>query len=245
MERPSDTVNRAPTQNLSRAFSGNRNWTPTSIVSPGEATQPPGTANLAEKLSPPTVNIARYSPLRIGVRRPPSADAARTIRAKISELTGDDTGSSSNDEAERRRIAPTTNEADLSQSSTPSLAQRRRDPRSLEPIVRWLRDAQLGHSVAIDFNKAMTFDVVLDINNAATTIIYDRQIGFSADDSAHVHPGDPGADDYPGAVPHCANIVARILDNWLRAGGKADGMFDFLNDRTIGRPRRFSCGASH
>jgi hypothetical protein len=37
-----------------------------------------------------------------------------------------------NDEVERRGASPTTNEADLSQSSTPSLAHRRRDPRSLE-----------------------------------------------------------------------------------------------------------------
>ena len=42
-----------------------------------------------------------------------------------------------NDEVERRGASPTTNEADLSQSSTPSLAQRRRNPRSLEPIVGW------------------------------------------------------------------------------------------------------------
>ena len=41
-----------------------------------------------------------------------------------------------NDAIERRGAAPMTNEADLSQSSTPSLAHRRRDPRSLEPIVR-------------------------------------------------------------------------------------------------------------
>jgi hypothetical protein len=45
----------------------------------------------------------------------------------------------SNNEAERRGIAPTTNEADLSQSSTPSLAQRSCGPRSLQPIVRCLR----------------------------------------------------------------------------------------------------------
>jgi hypothetical protein len=44
-----------------------------------------------------------------------------------------------NDEVERRGVAPTSNEADLSQSSTPFLAYRRRDPRSLEPIVRPLR----------------------------------------------------------------------------------------------------------
>src|SRR5665213_972218 len=41
-----------------------------------------------------------------------------------------------NDEVERRGTSPTSNEADLSRSSTPSLAHRRRDPRSLEPIVR-------------------------------------------------------------------------------------------------------------
>ncbi len=43
---------------------------------------------------------------------------------------------SHNDEVERRGASPTTNEADLSQSPIPSLAYRRRDPRSLEPIVR-------------------------------------------------------------------------------------------------------------
>jgi len=42
----------------------------------------------------------------------------------------------SNDQVERRGAASTTNKAGLSQSSTYSLAHRRRDPRSLEPIVR-------------------------------------------------------------------------------------------------------------
>src|ERR1700723_3676885 len=42
-----------------------------------------------------------------------------------------------NDEVERRGVAPASNGADLSRSSTPSLAHRRRDPRSLEPIVRF------------------------------------------------------------------------------------------------------------
>lgn len=41
-----------------------------------------------------------------------------------------------NDEVERRGVAPTSSEAVLSQSSTPSLAHRRRSPRSREPIVR-------------------------------------------------------------------------------------------------------------
>src|ERR1700674_5132768 len=43
-----------------------------------------------------------------------------------------------NDEVERRGVALPTNEADLSQSSTPSLAHRTRDPRPLEPIIRRL-----------------------------------------------------------------------------------------------------------
>src|SRR5258708_20681897 len=42
----------------------------------------------------------------------------------------------SNDEVERRGDALPTNEADLSRSSIPSLAHRKRDPRLLEPIVR-------------------------------------------------------------------------------------------------------------
>jgi hypothetical protein len=41
-----------------------------------------------------------------------------------------------NDGVERREVALATNEADLSRSSTPSLAHRRRMPRSFEPIVR-------------------------------------------------------------------------------------------------------------
>jgi len=46
---------------------------------------------------------------------------------------------SSNDEVKRRGVALPLNEDALSQSSTPSLAHRRRGPRSLEPIVRPLR----------------------------------------------------------------------------------------------------------
>src|ERR1700692_2514953 len=50
----------------------------------------------------------------------------------------------SNDEVERRGASPASNEGTLFQSSTPSLAQRRRDPRSLQPIVSG--PAELGHS---------------------------------------------------------------------------------------------------
>ena len=45
---------------------------------------------------------------------------------------------SSNDEVERRGGAATQTEADLSRSSTPSFGYRRRNPRSLEPLVSWL-----------------------------------------------------------------------------------------------------------
>jgi hypothetical protein len=41
-----------------------------------------------------------------------------------------------NDEVERRGASPASIEGTLSQASIPSLAHRRRDPRSLEPIVR-------------------------------------------------------------------------------------------------------------
>src|SRR5258706_7735258 len=54
------------------------------------------------------------------------------------ELNSESTHISSNDEVERRGISPTTSEADLSRSSIFSFAHRRRDPRSLEPIVRSL-----------------------------------------------------------------------------------------------------------
>jgi hypothetical protein len=43
-----------------------------------------------------------------------------------------------NDEVERRAVAPTTNEADLSQSSIPSLAHRRLSTR--DRSNRWLAD---------------------------------------------------------------------------------------------------------
>ena len=42
----------------------------------------------------------------------------------------------SNDEVGRRGVVPATNETDLSQSSTPSLAHRRRNPAIARPIVR-------------------------------------------------------------------------------------------------------------
>jgi hypothetical protein len=45
----------------------------------------------------------------------------------------------SNDEVERREVAPTQNEADLSKSSIHSLRHRSSGPRSLQPIVRCLR----------------------------------------------------------------------------------------------------------
>src|ERR1019366_6293233 len=50
----------------------------------------------------------------------------------------------SNDEGERRGGAVPESEADLSQSSIPCLAQRRRGPRSLEPIVRAAPTSTLG-----------------------------------------------------------------------------------------------------
>ena len=46
-----------------------------------------------------------------------------------------------NDEVERRGAA--SNEGTLSQSSNPSLAHRRRAPRSLEPIVMWRSTANI------------------------------------------------------------------------------------------------------
>src|ERR1700676_3747741 len=56
----------------------------------------------------------------------------------------------SNDEVERRGVAPTTNEADLSSSSTYSMANRRCGPRSLEPIVRLLALRGTPNSIAYD-----------------------------------------------------------------------------------------------
>jgi hypothetical protein len=61
-----------------------------------------------------------------------------------------------NDEVERRGASPASNEGTLSQSSTYSFAQRRRDPRSLEPIVmrylRGLEEARLLYRNACSVN---------------------------------------------------------------------------------------------
>src|SRR5271154_5551878 len=62
----------------------------------------------------------------------PCFSSRETFRVRICYLR------SSNDEVERRGASPASNEGTLSQSSIPSLAHRRRDPRSLEPIVSWL-----------------------------------------------------------------------------------------------------------
>src|SRR5580692_3241041 len=48
-----------------------------------------------------------------------------------------------NDEVERRGASPASNEGTLSQSSTSSLAHRRRVPRSLEPMVRFTENPYL------------------------------------------------------------------------------------------------------
>jgi len=63
--------------------------------------------------------------------------AGNRIATEILSLVSLREGSTdSNDEVERRGASPASNEGTLSQSSTHSLAHRRRDPRSLEPIVR-------------------------------------------------------------------------------------------------------------
>src|SRR5580658_8983159 len=62
----------------------------------------------------------------------------------------------SNDEVERRGASPTINGADLLQSPTPSLAYRRRAPRSLEPIVRRLPRGDKARSNAVGERHAIS-----------------------------------------------------------------------------------------
>ena len=68
---------------------------------------------------------------------------------------------SSNDEVERRGVALPINEADLSQSSIPSLAHRRRAPRSLEPIVRRPHTLTLVRAITLAHLPAYTADWLL------------------------------------------------------------------------------------
>ena len=56
----------------------------------------------------------------------------------------------SKDEIERRGVAPTTTEADLSRSSTYSMANRRCALRSLQPIVRLLALRGTPNSIAYE-----------------------------------------------------------------------------------------------
>jgi hypothetical protein len=76
------------------------------------------------KLASDRATSTRILRIHPQVRRP-------TTHSKIFALR-----MSSNNEVERRGVAPTSNETDLSRSSTISLARRRCSPRSLEPIVR-------------------------------------------------------------------------------------------------------------
>ncbi len=98
---------------------------------------------------------------------------------------------SANDEVERRGASPTPNEATLSQSSTYSLAHRRRDPRSLEPIVRrhfatthpTPRVAEETRPTAVTIATAMniTRSAPLDGNNARRP----RSLGFPGRKTMH------------------------------------------------------------
>jgi hypothetical protein len=60
----------------------------------------------------------------------------------------------SNDEVDRREVAPTTNEADLSQSSTPPWLTEDATLRSLEPIVRRRRYSEACEVLAYDLTGA-------------------------------------------------------------------------------------------
>src|SRR5579863_9881445 len=86
------------------------------------------------------VPIASCLPTQYSPRQecfPPQRNQA--LRIKVLRMDGPESHVSQwclTDEVERRGASPASNEGTLSQSSTSSLAQRRRAPRSLEPIVR-------------------------------------------------------------------------------------------------------------
>src|SRR5580658_3489974 len=74
---------------------------------------------------------------------------------------------SSNDEVERRGVSPASNEGSLSRSSILSLAQRRRAPRSLEPIVRGGHAESFAHvNVICDVENGLHGTVLDDLNHS-------------------------------------------------------------------------------
>jgi hypothetical protein len=81
------------------------------------------------------VSISKFSEAHGNCNAPDGKASGETYDHRAKNY--DDDHIASNDEVERRGVAPALIEADLSQSSTPSLAHRRRAPRSLEPIVRF------------------------------------------------------------------------------------------------------------
>jgi hypothetical protein len=117
---------------------------------------PPGAPVATIAMTPGTVKIrslrmipSRTEPRSMGSREPAAwacqkspvpmlprkAITAAMWRSLTSRYTRIGRAAVSNDEVERRGIAPTQNEGSLSKSSTPSLPQRSRGPRSPEPIV--------------------------------------------------------------------------------------------------------------
>jgi len=81
------------------------------------------------------------SPPTAAARSPEISCAAAQTHARL-EGTPQTCHVRSKDEVEPREVAPTPNEADLSQTSTHSLAHRRRHPRSIEPMVGGRRVAK-------------------------------------------------------------------------------------------------------
>ena len=82
----------------------------------------------------PSAGEARRAPHNLGVAR--NSGFHGELRYRADHYQANRGGLDANDEVERRAGASASNECTLSQSSTPSLAHRRRYPRSLEPIVR-------------------------------------------------------------------------------------------------------------
>jgi hypothetical protein len=111
----------------------------------------------------------------------------------------------SNDEVERRGVASPTNEGDLSQSSTSSLAHRRYDPRSLEPIVRRIHKIRQG-SVARRLSMTTQYSPCHDLCHLQPLIVPGafasmKEVDASADNAAWQlgHRGDAVARKAP---PH-------------------------------------------
>ena len=119
----------------------------------------------------------------------------------------------SDDEVEQRKVWSPTNEADLSQSSIPSLAQRRRDPRSLEPIVR---RTEYNHWVAPLFHSTPDISTIFQVGAVAGPRVHLHNWGIDrAVCSQHMRRKTYIQTSRYGLPPSRAQDRGRSIRSWV------------------------------